>query len=90
MKIEEKTIYNVYGKIKYYNHKTMKNEIITTKDSYFIVKRSDYNKQVAINKLLSDFPTINKNDIIINKGIETIYNYKGRKERNYIIKKATN
>ena len=37
MKIEHKTIYNVYGKIKYYNHKTMKNEIITTKDSYFIV-----------------------------------------------------
>lgn len=76
MKIEQKTIYNVYGKIKYYNHKTMKNEIITIKDSYFIVKRSDYNKQVAINKLLSDFPTINKNDIIINKNIETIYNYR--------------
>jgi hypothetical protein len=54
----------------------MKNEIITTKDNYFIVKRSDYNKQVAINKLLSDFPAINKNDIIINKGIETIYNYR--------------
>lgn len=63
MKIEKKTIYNIYGYIKYYN-------------TSIRVKRSDYNKKVAINKLLSDFPTINKNDIIINKGIETIYNYR--------------
>lgn len=63
MKIEQKTIYNIYGYIKYYN-------------TSIRVKRSDYNKQVAINKLLSDFPAINKNDIIINKGIETIYNYR--------------
>ena len=63
MKIEEKTIYNVYCYIKYYNTSVR-------------VKRSDYNKQVAINKLLSDFPEINKNDIIISKGIETIYNYR--------------
>jgi hypothetical protein len=63
MKIQQKTIYNIYGYIKYYN-------------TSIRVKRSDYNKQIAINKLLSDFPTINKNDIIINKGIETIYNYR--------------
>ncbi len=63
MKLQHKTIYNIYGYIKYYN-------------TCLRVKRSDYNKQVAINKLLSDFPRINTNDIIINKGIETIYNYR--------------
>ena len=73
MKIEEKTIYNVYCWIKYY--KPIKHRKINSLVRK-LVKRSDYNKQVAINKLLSDFPEINKNDIIISKGIETIYNYR--------------